>query len=239
MSHSPGKRCCRNCYFSRHIRDLLHCVKKPPALVPATGLAFWPIVEDEDICGCFRYGWPEDICSDHWPKNELPIYRDKFGDYCKIPLTQGRYAKVDPQDYIWLSQFRWHCKSNIKTIYAVRTVTIDGKQKRIFMHRMIADTPENLVCDHINHEGLDNRSANLRNCTIRQNNINSRAAGTSTSRYKGVSWNRRRRRWVVYIKKDGRQKFLGSFNDEIEAAKAYDAAAKKLHGRFATLNLPD
>ena len=216
----------------------LHCVKNPPAIDAETGLARWPIVRQEDFCGCFFCGRAEHI-NDRRLKDELPVYRDRFGDYCKIPLTQGRYAKVDPEDYIWLSQFRWHCKSNSKAIYAVRTVTLDGKSKRIFMHRLIAETPLHLVCDHINHDGLDNRRANLRNCTIRQNNVNSRAAAASTSKYKGVSWNRRRSKWVAYIKKDGRQRYLGSFTDQTQAAKAYDDAAKKLPGRFVALNFHD
>jgi len=239
MPQTPEKRQCCNCCYSRRIERDLHCVKNPPDITAETGLARWPIVRRDDICGCFRYGRSEHIEIDHRLKNELPIYADRFGDYCKIPLTQGRYAKVDPEDYIWLSQFRWHCKSNLKSIYAVRTVTIAGKSKRVFMHRLIADTPAHLVCDHINHDGLDNRRANLRNCTIRQNNVNSRAAETSTSKYKGVSWNRRRSKWVTYIKKDGRQKFLGSFTEESQAAKAYDLVAKKLHGRFAALNFHD
>jgi hypothetical protein len=239
MPQTPGKRQCCNCYYSRRIKCDLVCVKNPPAVDTKTGLARWPVVGQADFCGCFRLGRAEYMDHNHRLKSELPIYRDGFGDYCKIPLTQGRYAKIDPDDYIWLSQFRWHCKSNMKTIYAVRTVKIAGKSKRIFMHRLIADTPANLVCDHINHDGLDNRRANLRNCTIRQNNTNSRAARTSTSKYKGVSWNRRRGKWVAYIKKDGRQRFLGSFTDQAQAAKSYYDAAKELHGRFAALNFPE
>ena len=97
---------------------------------------------------------------------------------------------------------------------------------------------ESVFSGSTHHPGLAG-IVKKRNCTIRQNNANSRAARTSTSKYKGVSWNRRCRKWVAYIKKDGRQKFLGSFIDEKAAEKAYDAAAKKLHGQFAALNLPD
>jgi len=201
-----------------------------------TGQARWPRVSQNDICGQFRYADDTSIDSDHWPRSDLPIYRDRFGDYCKIPLTQGKFAKVDPDDYICLSQFRWHCKTNPNATSAVRSTTSAAKQKRIYMHRLIADTPPHLVCDHINHNGLDNRKANLRNCTLTQNNANSRPAKNSSSKYKGVSFNKTRKKFAAYIKKNGKQKHLGHFTNEIEAAKAYDQAAKKYHGRFALLN---
>jgi len=238
MQQGPAERRCGQCYFSRLIADVPHCVKNPPDVDVSTGLARWPIVKPDDICGAFRFVGESNIETDHWPKDDLPIYRDRFGDYCKIPLTQGKYAKVDPEDYIWLSQFRWHSKVNKSSTYAVRSIRAAGRPKRIYMHRLIIDTPSHLVCDHINHNGLDNRKQNLRNCTIQQNNANVLARGTS-SRYKGVSWNKRRRRWFAYIKKDGRQFNLGCFDKEIKAAKAYDEAARKHHGQFAALNFPD
>ena len=83
------------------------------------------------------------------------------------------------------------------------------------MHRMIMNTPDHLVCDHANHDGLDNRIANLRNCTTAQNNANrrKRAAGcgsrAATSQYLGVAYDRRRNKWTAYVKKNGRQKNLG------------------------------
>ena len=152
MRQPPGKRNCRNCYFARLIADRLHCVKNEPAIDYETGCARWPAVKDDDICGKFRCAAENHIDADHWPKNDLKIYTDRFGDYCKIPLTQARFAKVDPEDYIWLSQFRWHCKVNKNAIYAVRNINHAGKSKRIFMHRLLMDTPPHLVCDHVNHD---------------------------------------------------------------------------------------
>ncbi|MHC4426509.1 MAG: AP2 domain-containing protein [Planctomycetota bacterium] len=236
MQQTLQKRDCANCYFSRPIADRLYCVKNPPAVDRNTGEARWPAVKENDTCGQFRYADDNPIEEDHWPKNALPIYRDRFGDYCKIPLTQGKFAKVDPQDYLWLSQFRWHCKTNPNATYAVRTITHAGRQKRIYMHRLIAKTAPNLLCDHINHNGLDNRKNNLRNCTLKQNNANSRSAKNASSKYKGVSWNKSRKKFAAYIKKDGKQINLGLFATEIAAAKAYDEAAKKYHGEFAGLN---
>jgi hypothetical protein len=230
------KRNCSNCYFARLIADELHCVKNPPTVDSATGCAIWPGVSKDDVCGQFRHADENPIEADNWPKSELPIYTDQFGDYCKITLTRGKFAKVDPEDYIWLSQFRWHCKVNKNAIYAVRTITEAGRSKRIFMHRLIMNTPPHLVCDHINHCGLDNRKLNLRNCTISQNNANSRSARGASSKYKGVSWDKRRKKWSAYIKKASKQFNLGQFDDELDAAKAYDRAANKYHGEFAGLN---
>jgi hypothetical protein len=239
MQQSLPKRQCRNCYFSRFTADSLHCVKNPPAVDIDTGLARWPIVKEDDICGCLRFAEENYIATNHWPKNELPIYKDQYGDYCKIPLTHGKFAKVSPEDYIWLSQFRWHCAMNSKGAYAGRSFRIAGKLRRIYMHRLIMDTPPELVCDHINHDGLDNRRFNLRNCTTKENKANTRPTKGASSKYKGVTFAKREKKWVVYIKKEGKQSFIGYFDDEIEAAKAYDAAAAKLYGEFAYLNFPD
>ena len=236
MLQGQKKRDCPDCYFSRVLGDNLHCLKNPPGLNEDTGEARWPIVKKDDVCGQFRYVEQNHIEAGCGLGGELPIYRDRGGDYCKIPLTQGRFAKVDPEDYIRLSQFRWHCKVNKNAIYAVRTEMCSGRSKRIYMHCVIANTPPNLVCDHINHSGLDNRKTNLRNCTIQQNNANSRSAASASSKYKGVCWNKKRKKWYAYIKKDGVQYNLGCFTCETAAARAYDAAAKRYHGEFAALN---
>jgi hypothetical protein len=104
------------------------------------------------------------------------------------------------------------------------------------MHRVIAETPGHLVCDHINRDGLDNRWRNLRNCTKAQNNLNRGSERGSTSKYKGVYWHKGMEKWVATIKAGGRRRHLGYFADEGEAARAYDAAARECHGEHAGLN---
>jgi hypothetical protein len=230
------KRNCQSCYFSRIIEKSLCCVKNPPALEDDTGAARWPIVKKTDICGYFRYADENPIEADGWPRNELPIYADRFGDYCKIPLTQGRSAKVDPGDYIWLAQFKWYCHKREYGCYAMRNGGGGTSGKKVLMHRQIMDTPAGLVCDHINRNGLDNRKANLRNCTKQENNLNQRSHRGSVSKYKGVYWKKDMRRWAASVQIDGRREHLGYFASEAEAAKAYDAAARKYHGEFAALN---
>jgi len=238
MQQGPQKRTCRRCYFSRLLAGIPHCVKNPPVLDRRTGQAHWPAVKNNDICGYFRYADENPLDKDRWPKNDLPIYADRFGDYCKIPLTKSQFAKVDPEDYIWLSQFRWFCQVGAGRCYAARNTpaTSGVRQKQIMMHRVLADTPAHLVCDHINHDGLDNRKQNLRNCTRQQNNFNTRPRANGTSRFKGVYWYKRTRKYNAVIHKSGKRKSLGFFTSEIEAAKAYDIAAKEYYGEFANLN---
>ncbi|MEN6335263.1 MAG: AP2 domain-containing protein [Phycisphaerales bacterium] len=169
----------------------------------------------------------------------LPVYVDAFGEYCQIPLTQNRFAKVDPEDYVWLSQFRWCCKANRDTCYAIRHIQEHGRTKRIHMHRQIMNTPNEMICDHKNHNGLDNRRLNLRNCTIEQNNANRRSSPHATSEFIGVSYCRKRDKWVSSIKHHGRAKNLGQFDRPEDAARAHDKAAWETWGEYANLNFPD
>jgi hypothetical protein len=159
----------------------------------------------------------------------------------RIPLTQGKYAIVDPEDFERLNKHKWHAVRQNNTFYAIRCTGPAKKTTYIRMHREIIHPPRHLVVDHINHNGLDNRKANLRSATRAQNNYNRliiKRKGAS-SKYKGVAWKEDRKKWRARIHFNGKLIFLGYFKDEIQAAKAYDIAAKKYYGRFACLNFPD
>jgi len=159
----------------------------------------------------------------------------------RIPLTQGKYAILDPEDFERLNKHKWHINSGRNTCYAVRTAFKDGKRIHTKMHRVIINPPGHLVVDHINRNGLDNRKANLRAVTCAQNNINKRSIKrkNSPSKYKGVYWSKRDKKWQVQICHNYKCRTIGQFDDEIQAAKAYDTAAKKYHGEFAVLNLTE
>jgi len=159
----------------------------------------------------------------------------------RIPLTQRKYAIVDTDDYWPLSKHKWYAAKMGKTFYAARVVRKkDGKQHQIFMHRQILKFPHDMFVDHINRNGLDNRKANLRPATAAQN-VRNRTKSNSrsfSSKYKGVTWHRERKLWQAQIRFNSKPIFLGSFGDEVHAAKAYDLAAKKYHGQFASPNFP-
>ena len=213
MKRTKAKRQCSNCYFTRKIASVLHCIKDPPALDPDTGAAKWPTVEQEDVCGCFC-----DLYDDVSLARSLRdprIHTDKFGKYCKIPLTKGQFAKVDPEDFLWLSQYNWYCHIRPHTSYAARNKRLNKKQKRFWMHREIIKTPEHLVCDHINRNGLDNRRSNMRIVTHSQNHFNEKLRTDNTSGYKGVYYHKSSGGWVATLGK----KHLGCFRKKSDAIK--------------------
>ena len=110
------------------------------------------------------------------------------------------------------------------------------KSKTIKMHRAILNAPPGMFCDHKNHNPLDNRRCNLRTCTPLQNACNQLPRPGGTSRYKGVFWQKQRRKWVARIKHRGRTFHLGYCNYEADAAIAYDDKAIELFGEVACFN---
>jgi len=167
-----------------------------------------------------------------WLKSGIKNEAEGYG---LIPLTQGKFAIVDAEDYDWLNQYKWYASKCKNTFYACRA---EGG-KTIRMHREIMQAPKGLVCNHINHNGLDNRKSNLRLCTNAQNCYNQRASATGTSKYKGVCWHKCRSKWSARIRCDGKFYNLGDFDDQMEAAMAYDNKAAELFGEFAYLNSPE
>ena len=155
----------------------------------------------------------------------------------RIPLTKGQFAIVDAEDYEKLAGYKWYAEKKGRTFYAERTDRGVRKNRNIPMHREILGAPKGKIVDHINHNGLDNRRANLRLVTIEQNTWNTRKkSGHCSSQYKGVSWQKSSGRWKSIIVYKGKWIFIGYFDDEELAAKAYDAKARELFGEYAALN---
>jgi hypothetical protein len=172
----------------------------------------------------------------------LLLYRRlRYGyTFRKIPLTQGEFAIVDPEDYERLAKYKWHLSKSPTGSYAARwqRTRPGGYRKKIWMHRQVIDVPDHLLCDHVNGHGLDNRRVNLRPATVSQNLCNRPKTKTKTLlKYKGLEWDKIQRKWKVRIQCNGRKIYLGSFSNEIDAAKAYDEKAKILFGKYARFNL--
>jgi hypothetical protein len=153
----------------------------------------------------------------------------------QIPLTKGKFAIVDDEDFEFLSQWKWCAACGGK--YAGRYETINGKRTGILMHRVIAKTPLGMDTDHINMDKLDNRKINLRVCTRRQNLMNKKSEPNSTSKFRGVFLNKKLNKWSAQIKVEGKRTHLGTFKNEEDAAQAYNFVAFEHFGEFARLNI--
>lgn len=155
-----------------------------------------------------------------------------------IPLTQNKFAQVDDEDYDYLNQFKWYAFKVKHTFYAIRAIRLlTGKQKQIFMHRVIMNTPDDMEVDHKDHNGCNNQKDNIRNCTHFQNIGNKKKGINCSSKYKGVTWCKNDKCWQASIQIDGKSIYLGRFKIEIEAALAYNKAAKFYFGDFANPNI--
>lgn len=155
-----------------------------------------------------------------------------------VPLTNSeKVAIVDDCDFERVSAYKWalHVKG-----YAYCRFWDGDKLRTIYMHRFLAGATkgDGKEVDHWDHDGLNNRQYNLRVATKAQNKWNMRVdrKEAKTSQFKGVSRHTRDERWVAHIRIQGKTKYLGLFEDEREAAAAYDTAAKAGFGEFACMN---
>jgi hypothetical protein len=173
-------------------------------------------------------------------RRRLPGYSTEHRSWF-IPLTQGVIALVDADMVDRLAAWNWFAMRVRRAWVAGRNVPSAGGQRKIYMHRAIMSEPDGLDVDHKKHRPMavrviDNRRKNLRACTNQQNARNARPRPDGTSAYKGVNWHKGGGKWQARIHLGGTRKFLGLFIDEMDAARAYDAAALEHFGDFALVN---
>lgn len=150
----------------------------------------------------------------------------------KIKLTQGHYALVDDEDWEFVALFKWQVVISRTKKYAAHNMS----SSRLMMHRIILKAKKGMEVDHINGDGLDNTRKNLRLCTQQQNAYNRVVYKRNTSGFKGVTFHKRQKSYQARIRVNTKLIHLGRYKDKIKAAIAYNEAAKKYHGEFASLN---
>jgi len=154
----------------------------------------------------------------------------------EIYLTRGLVTLLDNDDYESMRHWTWYASNSSKHPYAIRRLS-QPPRPIIVMHRVIMNAPDDAVVDHINGDSLDNRRCNLRICTT-QENVRNRRTRAASSGFKGVSLHSQSRLWRAAIHIDAKQITLGYFKDAVDAAHAYDDAAREYFGSFARLNFP-
>jgi hypothetical protein len=177
--------------------------------------------------------------SESWYMHYKRKTEAEFQNVIYLPLGNGEFAKVDSDAPPEILSRKW--SANAKTpgrTYAYRSSSLDGEKTHVSLHREVLKAREGCEVDHINGDTLDNRRANLRLCPHSQNGCNLRKwVSPTSSRHKGVCL-RPNGRWQAYVSFGGRQKYLGLFEVEDDAARAYDREARTLFGDFAKLNFP-
>jgi len=151
------------------------------------------------------------------------------------------FSIVDDDVYEKIKNITWYKDAKGYVVYKKYKGKLNGKyvSETIYLHRFVLDFPFKLQVDHIDMNKLNNQKINLRACTNQQNNRNTKSKKNSSSKYKGVSWDSKNKKWISQIcLGQNKHKKLGRFTNEEDAARKYDEAAKLYHGEYCYLNFP-
>lgn len=148
----------------------------------------------------------------------------------KIPVTGGKYALVDDEDFEFLMQWKWEETPNgyARRNESKTTLSRRVKQTKFYMHRVVNSTPKGMDTDHINRNKLDNRKCNLRMVTRSENMRNTGLQRNNTSGYKGISWDKKRLLWESHIKNNDKKLFLGRYKKLADAIIVRKQAEERL-----------
>jgi AP2 domain/HNH endonuclease len=152
--------------------------------------------------------------------------------------THGVFnVSIDVEDADRVAMHNWRVNKDKRRIYFLTHIKKpNGMRTALKLHRFIMNAPDGVLVDHKDpHNMLDNKRSNLRLATNQENSMNTRSHAGSSSQYKGVSWFKKTGKWMATCNR----KYLGLFDSELDAARAYDATARELFGEFVYLNFPD
>jgi hypothetical protein len=148
-----------------------------------------------------------------------------------------RIVFINDEDYGLIKAHKWRLLKQPLKEYAITNIKKGGKICTLRMHILIMGKRKGKEIDHKNGNGLDNRRVNLRFLTHRQNMHNMKPFKTNTTGYRGVSLDSNGKgNYASYIHVNNKKIYLGNFKDKKDAAKAYNIAARKYHGKYAFQN---
>lgn len=155
------------------------------------------------------------------------------GNLAYVPLTKGYEAVIDAADVPLVAGSNWYASMECRRVYAKRRKTSGHKAHRIVsMHRTILDAPDDMLVDHKDGNGLNNRRKNLRLATATQNACNKTVQSNSASGLKGVVYHPETKKWRARIFLDGKTYSLGLHRTPEDAHRAYTEASGTIHGEF-------
>lgn len=152
----------------------------------------------------------------------------------QIPLSRGLFALIDDSHFELVSQHKWYAQSSHGKTYAARNVTVSGKRAKVYLHRLIAGvTDRTLHIDHVDGNGLNNTTNNLRVATVSQNLCNRGKQANNTTGHKGVY--RTKSGFMARVGSQGGSIYAGHFKSADQAAEAYFAVSATTHGQFGKI----
>ena len=178
------------------------------------------------------------IIIDNESHEEMIYNIPKFFD----PIPGFERYGISEEGDVYSFEKKKYLKPTLDKGYYRVHLTKDEKRYLKLLHRLLAETyipnPDNLLfVDHMDHDTKNNSLSNLRWVTNQQNNMNTTKQNNTSSRYKGVCWHKRDKKWHSRIQINGKKIHIGSFNSEEEAAISYNEKAIELFGEFSSLNV--
>lgn len=171
-----------------------------------------------------------------------PALRIPGSNIYAIPLTgrygRGRYALIDAEFNVpEIVRFAWHVGGKGKRyVISRKGARFSGLHQMVmWIAGEMPPTPKHMI-DHVNGNPFNNTRENLRWLTNAENSMRRHRLNTSRNRFKGITFHKQSRRWVAQIKRDCKRIHIGMYGTDLEAARAYDSAAREIFGEFALTN---